>query len=200
MYVDPNGNAWWHWLIGASVIVACAALTVVTAGGFAAAGTAIASVFTATMAPTAASAVFAGAFVGASTFAVGGALLSGLSGENGWSWDNASQGFMWGSIAGALVGGAWGGTHYALQNAGKMAIKTNINNMLNNPLDDFVLNGAKPGAVSNYMSQMSVHGQFSSPIYARRIGKGVYEIVNGHHKVQALRQLGYSTVKFFLTI
>ena len=29
MNVDPNGNAWWHWLVGALVVVA---VTIVTAG------------------------------------------------------------------------------------------------------------------------------------------------------------------------
>ncbi len=32
MNVDPNGNAWWHWLVGVVVVVVVAALTVVTAG------------------------------------------------------------------------------------------------------------------------------------------------------------------------
>ena len=29
MNVDPNGNAWWHWLLGALVVVV---VTIVTAG------------------------------------------------------------------------------------------------------------------------------------------------------------------------
>ena len=35
--IDPTGEAWWHWAIGAAIVVACAAATVVTCGGFAAA-------------------------------------------------------------------------------------------------------------------------------------------------------------------
>ena len=72
MRTDENGNAWWHWLIGGLIIAAAAVLTVLTAGGFAAAGTAILSVFTATMAPTALSAVFAGALVGSVALGVAG--------------------------------------------------------------------------------------------------------------------------------
>ena len=105
-HIDPSGHAWYHWAIGAGIIVLCAALTVVTAGGFAAAGTAFASVVSATMAPTALSAVFAGATIGAAAIGTAGMVIGGMSGEDGWSWENASQGFMAGSIAGAVIGGA----------------------------------------------------------------------------------------------
>ena len=33
MNVDPNGNAWWHWLVAAVVVVGLAVATAVTAGG-----------------------------------------------------------------------------------------------------------------------------------------------------------------------
>ena len=197
MRVDPDGNAWWHWLIGVGIIVACAALTVVTAGGFAAAGTAFASVLTATVAPTALSAVFAGATIGAMAIGTAGMIIGGMSGENGWSWENASQGFMIGSIAGAIVGGAWGGTHYALQNAGKMAIRTNVNNLANNPLDEFVTIGPRDGGISNYVRSISQTGDYGQ-IFASKLSNGMYQIANGHHRVAALRQLGYKFVNIFL--
>ena len=197
MYVDPTGTAWWRWLIGGLILAATAVLTVVTAGGFAAAGTAILSVFTATMAPTALSAVFAGALVGSVALGAAGLAIGGLSGDNGWSWDNAAHGFMWGSIIGAVVGAAWSGMHYALQNAGKMAIKTEIKNLVNNPLDEFVTRGPKDGAISAYMRSISQTGNYGQ-IFAKRIGKGVFEIANGHHRVAALIKLGYKYVKIFL--
>lgn len=81
-HIDPNGHAWYHWAIGVGIIVLCGALTVVTVGGFAAAGTAFASVVTATMAPTAASAIFAGAFVGATAIGVAGMAIGGRSGDD----------------------------------------------------------------------------------------------------------------------
>ncbi|HHU80748.1 MAG TPA: ParB N-terminal domain-containing protein, partial [Acholeplasmataceae bacterium] len=199
MFVDPSGclPIWAKWVIGGVIIVGAAALTVVTAGGFAAAGTAVLSVFTATMAPTAASAVFAGAFVGSLAIGTAGMIIAGSSSEDGWSWDKAADGFMWGSIAGAVIGGTWGGTHYALQNAGKMAIKTNINNLLNNPLDDFVTIGPKDGGISSYVRSISQTGEYGN-IYASKLGNGIYQIANGHHRIAALRQLGYNSVKFFL--
>ena len=197
MRTDENGNAWWHWLIGGLIIAAAAVLTVLTAGGFAAAGTAILSVFTATMAPTALSAVFAGALVGSVALGVAGFVIGGLSGGNGWSWDNAARGFMWGSIIGAVVGSAWSGMHHALQNAGKMAIKIEIKNLINNPLDEFVTKGPKDGAISEYMRSISQTGNYGQ-IFAKKIGKGVFEIANGHHGVAALIKLGYIFVKIFL--
>ena len=197
MRVDSSGNKWWHWLLGGLIIVASAILTVVTAGGFAAAGTAILSVFTATMAPTALSAVFAGALVGSVALGTAGLLIGGFSGGDGWSWDNAATGFMWGTVIGAVAGSAWGGMHYALQNAGKMAIKTKIGNLVNNPLDEFVTKGPKDGAISGYMRSISQTGDYGQ-IFAKKIGNGMFEIANGHHRVAALIKLGYRFVKFFL--
>ena len=190
MNIDLDGHAWYHWLIGAAIIVACAALTVVTAGGFA-------SVVTATVAPTALSAVFAGATIGAVTIGTAGLVIGGMSGEEGWSWENASQGFMIGSIAGAVIGGAWGGTHYALQNTGKMAIKTSINNLVNNPEDDFVKVGTKDGGISDYVRSISQSSDYGK-IFANKLPNGMYQIANGHHRVAALRKLGYKFVRFFL--
>ncbi len=194
---DPTGYAWYHWAVGAAIIVTCAALTIVTAGGFAAAGTAFASVVSATMAPTALSAVFAGATIGAAAIGAAGMVVGGMSGEEGWSWENASQGFMIGSIAGAVIGGAWGGTHYALQSAGKMAIRTNINNLVNNPLDEFVTSGPKDGVISGHIRSISQTGDYGK-IFASKLPNGTYQIANGHHRVAALRKLGYRYVNFFL--
>lgn len=41
---DDCGHAWWHWLIGALVVIALAVATVVTAGGFTAAAAAMVGV------------------------------------------------------------------------------------------------------------------------------------------------------------
>ena len=196
-YVDPSGHAWYHWAIGAGIIVLCAALTLATAGGFAAAGTAFASVVSATMAPTALSAVFAGATIGAAAIGTAGMVIGGMSVEDSWSWENASQGFMVGSIVGAIIGGTWGGTHYALQSAGKMVIRTNINNLVNNPLDEFVTVGPKDGGISGHVRSILQTGDYGQ-IFASKLPNGMYQIANGHHRVAALRQLGYRYVNFFL--
>lgn len=196
---DENGTAWWHWLIGALVIVATAALTIITAGGFAGAGMAIASVFTATMAPTAVSAVFAGAFVGATIGACVGVVVGGLySVSQGGSFiEGASLGFMFGAIIGAIVGGACGEAHYGLQAAGKMPIEINIKTLINNPADEFVTIGPKNGAISNYMREISATKRYGQ-IFASKLQDGLYQIANGHHRVEALKRLGYEFIKIFL--
>ena len=65
--IDPDGEAWWHWALGAVVVAACAVATVVTAGGFAAAVGAVAAVSSGVAAATTASTVAAGAFIGSAT-------------------------------------------------------------------------------------------------------------------------------------
>ena len=65
--VDPNGEAWWHWALGAVVVAACAVATVVTCGGFAAAAGAVVAVASGVAATTTASTVAAGALIGSAT-------------------------------------------------------------------------------------------------------------------------------------
>ncbi len=74
MYTDPSGEAWWHWAIAAGVVVACAALTVVTCGGFAGAVLAVGAVASGVAAGSAAATVAAGAFI-ASSVALGTAAM-----------------------------------------------------------------------------------------------------------------------------
>lgn len=104
---------------------------------------------------------------------------------------------MIGSIAGAVIGGAWGGAHYALQNAGKMAIKTNINNLVNNPTDEFLTVGPKDGAISDYTRSINLTGDYGK-IYASKLQNGLYQISDGHHRIAALKRLGYRYVYFYL--
>ena len=92
---------------------------------------------------------------------------------------------------------AWGGAHYALQDTGKMAIKTNIECLKNNLLDEFVTIGPKDGSVSNYVRSIALIGDYGQ-IYASKISNGMYQIADGHHRVEALRKLGYEYVKFYL--
>ena len=42
--IDPAGSEWWHWLLGAAVVVGCAVATVVTCGSAAAAAAAVLTV------------------------------------------------------------------------------------------------------------------------------------------------------------
>ena len=65
--IDPTGEAWWHWVLGAVVVAACAVAVVATAGGAAAGVAAVYAVSTGTAAATTASTVAAGAFIGAAS-------------------------------------------------------------------------------------------------------------------------------------
>ena len=64
-------------------------------------------------------------------------------------------------------------------------------------MDECVTIGPKDGAIWNYIRSISQTGNYEK-IYASKLPNGLFQIANGHHRVQALRNLGYSTVKFFL--
>ena len=98
MNVDPTGNEWWKWLIGAAVILGLAIATVATGGaaggvaGFILAG------------------ALKGAVIGAVSSALIGGAVSGISsyigGEGFWQGfeNGASSGFMSGAIIGGITG------------------------------------------------------------------------------------------------
>ena len=115
LYVDPSGNAWYHWALGAVIVAACAVAVVATAGGAAAGIAAVASVASGTAAATAASTVAAGAFIGSATVYGTAALYaagnSSLESPEAFIEDFNEQG-NWGTVAGtaggAIIGGAYG--------------------------------------------------------------------------------------------
>ena len=103
MFVDPTGNAWYHWAICAAIVVVAAVATVVTAGGATAAMVAVTSVANGVAATTTASTVAAGAFVGASVYAGGAALLA--DDDSIEAFNNSAD---WGTVAGTALGGLVG--------------------------------------------------------------------------------------------
>ena len=84
-----------------------------------------------------------------------------------------------------------------LQQAGMAPVKVNINNVVNNPLDEFVTIGPADGVIGQYCRTIPQSGY--GKIYATQLGNGLYQIANGHHRVAALRALGYETIKIYLT-
>ena len=106
---DSTGEVWWHWAIGAAIVVACAAATVITCGGFAAAAMAVGMVGSGVAAATTASTVAVAAFIGSATV-YGMAALTAIADSRSVSQFNA-QG-NWGTVAatagGAVIGGASG--------------------------------------------------------------------------------------------
>ncbi|MBR0340900.1 MAG: hypothetical protein IJH64_01345 [Oscillospiraceae bacterium] len=112
-------------LIGSGVILICVTVTVLTAGAAApaaaAGGTSVASLAATGTIATAAKVhmIFAASAHTAASFAAKGALFAGTTSfvtrgfETGWDMDamaesalvNSSEGFMWGAISGAVIGG-----------------------------------------------------------------------------------------------
>ena len=84
-----------------------------------------------------------------------------------------------------------------LQQTGLAPIKVNINQVLNNPMDEFVTCGPAPGVISDYCRSIPLNGY--GKIYATQLPNGFYQLANGHHRVAALRSLGRETIKIFLT-
>ena len=109
MRIDPKGEAWYHWAIGAAIVVACAAAVVLTAGGALAAVTAVGMVTSGAVATTTATTVASYAFIG-SAFAFGGCVLSaGFSAKTPQEFaDEGNWGTVLSTAGGAAVGGAFG--------------------------------------------------------------------------------------------
>ena len=103
---DPSGEAWYHWALGAAIVVAAAVATVVTCGGFAAAATAVCLVGSGVAAATTAATIAAGAFIGSASI-YGMAALSAASSSRSVQEFNG-QG-NWGTVAATAFGGLMGG-------------------------------------------------------------------------------------------
>ena len=68
----------------------------------------------------------------------------------------------------------------------------------NNPADAFVKVGPKDGAIGNYIKIISETGKYGE-ISVSKLSNGMYQIANGHHRMEALRRLGYEVIKIYLT-
>ena len=112
MNIDPDGHKWWHWVLGALLIIATAIFAFVTAGAAAVvANAAIAGVegvlSSATIGLASISSFATVLAISTVTTATIGFVLGGISYDNGnveWNWENASQGFMWSALSGFAAG------------------------------------------------------------------------------------------------
>ncbi len=94
--IDPTGEAWYHWAIGAAVVIGFAALTVATCGGsLALAATSVGLVASGVAAGTTATTVAAAAFIGSATV-YGVAALAAAEASSSLD-DFAAQG-NWGTV------------------------------------------------------------------------------------------------------
>ncbi len=100
--IDPTGEAWYHWAIGAAIVVGFAALTVATCGGsFALAATSVGLVASGVAAGTTATTVAAAGLIGSATV-YGVAALAAAETSSSMA-DFAAQGNWW--TVGATLGG-----------------------------------------------------------------------------------------------
>ena len=202
MYLDSEGKKWYHWAVGAAIIVGFGVLTFCTAGySIPTMLTAMASIFSTTVAPSAASALCAGAFIGSALIGGVGLIMGGALNIDGWSWESASKGFMIGSIIGAIIGGSWGKVHYGMQSIGKMAINVNINTLKydpSNPITDEGVNYwtriLSKNGFSGYNTLPNAYGDITTI----DIQKGTNMILNGHHRVYVLKKYGIERINVFI--
>ncbi len=127
MFTDEGGEAWWHWLIGAILVVVAAVAVVATAGGALAGVAAVTSVLAGGSAATLGATIAAGAFIGAvTTFAAMG-LIGGIGGAITWNntgsfaagfneFESYGETAMWSTLGSAIVGGVLGGISYKINN------------------------------------------------------------------------------------
>ena len=106
--IDPSGREWWHWALGAAIVVACAVAVVATAGGVLGAVAAVTCVTNGIAAATTASTIAAGAFVG-SSFAFSACAFNAISTSSSVS-DFMDQGNI-GTVVSIAGGGALGAFH-----------------------------------------------------------------------------------------
>lgn len=125
MNIDPTGHKWWHWLIGAIVVVALVVATVVTAGGAAAGALALgaAAMGTAAVGASALTTTLAFAAVGAGTMFTAFGVVAGLSSIETWatggtlidglkSFSDYGETAMWATVTSGIAGAAIGYTSY----------------------------------------------------------------------------------------
>ena len=108
MNVDYMGEAWYHWVIGAVIVGACAVATVVTCGGFAAAATAVCMVGNGVAAATTASTIAAASFIGSATVYGTAALAATLDSD---SIEEFNDHGNWGTVAATGLAAITGGVH-----------------------------------------------------------------------------------------
>ena len=93
--LDGDGYAWWHWLIGATIVIACAAAVVITAGGVVAGMAAVASVANGAVAGTVSTTVAASALIGSSLTLGTAAIEASIESESA---DDFAEKGNWGTV------------------------------------------------------------------------------------------------------
>jgi len=104
-YVDPSGNAWYHWVIGAAIVALLAVATIYTAGGAVAAFGAVTAAMYGVSSASALVTVMSYALVG-SSLALAGVGMHALATSS--SVDEFMEQGNWGTVASIVTGGIYG--------------------------------------------------------------------------------------------
>ena len=186
---DKDGT-WPSWatklIVGTALAVAAVAITVATAG------TGTAAIIPAAMAVG--KTLVAGVAIGATSKVVENRISTG-------SWDGSFEAAVDGASTGYMVAGigafASAATN-ALQLAGTIPKRVKLDKILNNPEDPFTKGTPCPGKVSEYCQKIKQTGNYGK-IRVTKLDNGLYQLADGHHRVAALRSLGYKTIKVWIT-
>ena len=171
LYVDPNGNEWYHWTIGGALVAVAAAAVVVTAGGVLPALWAVGAVASGATAVTTASTIAAGAFIG-SSLAFGAEILradfTSITTIN----DSADWGTVGEIFTGGLLGSAYG------------FILSKTNELLNvKKIARKIVNADR---VSSAVSKNDIYHRACSFLSETQLSKGTAFYITGHDKVRCI--------------
>ena len=85
---------------------------------------------------------------------------------------------------------------YSLQQAGVVSIKVPISKLLNNPADPCTQGMPAPGVISTYCRTIPQTGYGRISVVV--LPNGYYRLADGHHRIAALKSLGYTIVKVYI--
>ena len=205
MYVDYTGEAWYHWAIGAAVVIGFAALTIATCGGsLVAAGTAVGMVASGSAAFTTASTVAAAGFIGSATVYGGAVLSTALESE---SVEEFCEKGDIGVVVGTTLGGVIGSScAYSSLNAQNNSSKSS--GSPGAPFKEGQRAGSPPqiGVDPNTLKlNTSIHPGKYNAAKAKILSEGMYGTIevysngvvyNGNHRVYIARELNIAVDVF----
>lgn len=204
MRVDPNGNAWWHWVLGIIVVAVLVGLTIATAGGFGAGLMAIGFAANgmvmagASMATT----ILAFASVGAAVALTASAVVAGINAVETWATGGSfSAGLneikdygttaLDATIGGGIFGGLMGFGAYKLAHP-----RTSDDIQIEKALKELDRSGVRPGQTEVSKNKiLQIYNNYDSTKAQSSIysdGRTRY-IVDGHHTTIASQMRGQGT-------
>lgn len=95
-------------------------------------------------------------------------------------------------IAGEIGSAGVAGVNFYNRMIGK---NINVKDLVVNKKDEFVTVGPSQRVITKYMNEIAETGKVAKEIIVKEIGDGKYQIINGHHRVQASINMGIDYIK-----